>query len=384
MGIKNLRSIIPPECVKERQVEDFFGYWIAIDASMFLYQSLVAIRQGSDVLADANGNPTSHLQGLFWRSIRFLERGIKPVYVFDGKPPEMKAGELKKRKERKQAAEQRVVESKEVGDAEEEVKAAKQTVRLSQQNQDEAKHLLRLMGIPVVEAKGEAEAQCVQMCKDGLVAAVATEDMDALTFGCPKLVRRFMAPEKKKIAVHEYRVSDLLAAMDLTMDQFVDVCIMCGCDYTETIPGIGPKKALDGIKEHKSIEAVLTHLSAKQQEAYNPDNFRYEEARRLFKQPEVTPSDELKSVLAISKPKKEELLKFLVDEKMFNPERVESGLKRIVASKGKAGQTRLDSFFKVSQTPVKKTPSRTPAKKGAKPTPKRAGTKKPSAKRSVK
>ncbi len=365
MGIKNLRSIVPEETVKERQVSDYFGYWIAIDTSMFLYQSLVAIRKGGEALVDDQGNATSHLQGLFWRSIRFIEKGIKPVFVFDGKPPELKSGELQKRRERKEAAEKRVVESKEEGNKEEQVKAAKQTVHLGREQVAEAKKLLRLMGLPVVEAPCEAEATCVQMCKDGLVHAVATDDMDALTFGCPRLVRRFMAPEKKKLSVLEFRTEAIIEALGITMQQFIDVCILCGCDYTGTIPGIGPKSALSGIIEGKNIEGLISGLSEKRRAAYAEvkakDGFMYQQARDLFNSPVVVKADEVRHLLKIERPNRDGLIQFLCDEKMFSPERVESGVKRLEASKGKAGQTRLDSFFKVSQTP-----STTPRKVGKK------------------
>ncbi|KAG9390124.1 Flap endonuclease FEN1 [Carpediemonas membranifera] len=369
MGIRNLKTIIPEECVKKRQFSEFFGLWVAIDASMLLYQSLIGLGRGTDAFTDGSNNSTAHLVGLFYRSIRLLELGIKPVFVFDGTPPDMKAGELEKRQERKEAAEQLLQESIDAGDAEAAAKAAKRTIRLTTEQMDDAKTLLRHMGIPVVEAKGEAEAQCAQMCKDGLVSAVATEDMDALTFGCPRMLRHFLsAGRNKNVPIREYRVDSVLDAMELTMDQFVDVCILCGCDYTETIPGIGPKKALDGIREALCIEDMLLNLTDRQLAQFQPELFQYKEARRLFMTPDVTPSDKIKP-LTLGKPKRTEVIKFLCDEKQFDRERVLSGLKKLQASKSKTGQTRLDCFFKASPSPKSiKTPL--PTQKGS---PKRAG-----------
>ena len=140
----------------------------------------------------------SHLQGLFNRTIRLLECGIKPVYVFDGKPPTLKSGELAKRGDRKRVAQEKLTAAQEAGDQEEVAKMMKQTVKVTRLHNEESKKLLRLLGVPVVEvtfsisspfqlnshtkkAPSEAEAQCAELCKKGKVWATATEDMDALT-----------------------------------------------------------------------------------------------------------------------------------------------------------------------------------------------------------
>ena len=82
---------------------------MAVDASMAMYQFLIATQMvyGSRVteLKDRNGNLTGHLMGIFHRTILFMEHGIKPIWVFDGKPPMLKADELEKRKQSKKYAE---------------------------------------------------------------------------------------------------------------------------------------------------------------------------------------------------------------------------------------------------------------------------------------
>ena len=75
------------------------------------------------------------------------------------------------------------------------------------------KKLLMLMGIPVVEAPCEAEAQCSELCKKGKVWATATEDMDALTFGTPILLRRLTMPESKKLSVYEIHVEKVCSRL---------------------------------------------------------------------------------------------------------------------------------------------------------------------------
>jgi flap endonuclease-1 len=118
MGIQNLKRLIAdnvPSSIKEGALTNYFGRRIAIDASMFLYSFLVAIRSDSQFLVDASGETTSHLQGIFNRTVRLLECGIKPVYVFDGKPPTLKSGELAKRSDRKRIASEALKVAEEQG-----------------------------------------------------------------------------------------------------------------------------------------------------------------------------------------------------------------------------------------------------------------------------
>lgn len=133
-------------------------------------------------------------------------------------------------------------------------------MRVTREHNEDCKRLLRLMGVPVVEAPGEAEAQCAQLCKDNAVYAISTEDMDSLTFGTPRLLRHLMAPASQKTAVVEFEYEKVLEELKLTREQFVDLCILCGCDYTDKIGGIGPVRAVSLIQKHGSLEEVLASL----------------------------------------------------------------------------------------------------------------------------
>ena len=192
------------------------------------------------------------------------------------------------------------------------------------------------------EAPCEAEATCAAMCKAGLVHGAATEDMDTLTFACPRLIRNLMAPASQKKDIAEYDFDKVLKGLDLDYYQFIDLCILCGCDYTDSIRGIGPVTALQLIREYKNIETILENIKDKKYVV--PENFMYKEARQLFKEPEVIDTNNLE--LKWSKPNEEGVIEFLVKEKSFNEERVRNALARIKKAKaGVASQNRLESFF---------------------------------------
>jgi len=355
MGIKGLSKLLSeksPGCLREQKMDNYFGRKIAIDASLTLYQFLIAVRQDGPggQLQNKDGEVTSHLIGLFYRTINMMEQGIKPVYVFDGKPPVLKSHELEKRKARiaKNAAEMEAARA--ADDQEAIVKCERRSVRVTKEQNQDAMKLLRLMGVPVVEAPGEAEAQCAELCKGGKVYATATEDMDALTFGTPILVRHMtMSKERqKKLNIHEYNLKEALQELEYTMDQFLELCILMGCDYTESIRGIGPKKAFTYLKKYGSIEKFLPEIEKITDGKGNtkfkiPKDFLYKEAAELFKKPDVIPAEKCK--LDWTEPKKDLLIKYMVEDKGFQLERIERGIKRIQASRKKGSQKRLESFF---------------------------------------
>eukprot|EP00871_Galdieria_phlegrea_P001378 jgi/Galph1/2240/GphlegSOOS_G916.1 len=251
MGIKGLSKLLgdsAPSCIKQQELKSYFGRIIAIDASMNIYQFLSAVRTGADNLRNEAGEITSHLSGLFYRTTRLMELGIKPCYVFDGKPPEMKSSELSKRLEARKQAEASAELAKEEGDIEAYEKFNKRVnkvranikynfIVVSPQVTEQSKRLLKVMGIPVIEApyvgnqtksslkseySGEAEAQCAILCKEGLVYATASEDMDSLTFGSSKVIRQLWVgatstAEKKGLRPLEFSLDKALEASYLIL-----------------------------------------------------------------------------------------------------------------------------------------------------------------------
>ncbi|XP_042471866.1 flap endonuclease 1-A [Zingiber officinale] len=345
MGIKGLTKLLAdhaPKAMKEQKFESYFGRKIAIDASMSIYQFLIVVgRTGMETLTNEAGEVTSHLQGMFNRTIRLLEAGIKPVYVFDGQPPELKKEELAKRYSKREDATKDLSTAIETGDLEGIEKYSKRTVKVTKQHNEDCKRLLRLMGVPTIEAPCEAEAQCAALCKSDKVYAVASEDMDSLTFGAPKFLRHLMDPSSKKIPVMEFEVSKVLEELELTMDQFIDLCILSGCDYCDSIKGIGGQTALKLIRQHNCIENILENINKERYQI--PEEWPYQEARRLFKEPNVIMDvPELKWI----PPDEEGIQNFLVNENGFNSDRVAKAIEKIKSAKNKSSQGRLESFFK--------------------------------------
>ncbi|XP_066255076.1 flap endonuclease 1 [Euwallacea similis] len=354
MGILNLAKVladVAPQCIKETDIKAYFGRKIAIDASMSLYQFLIAVRSDGAQLTTADGETTSHLVGTFYRTIRLLENGIKPVYVFDGKPPEMKGGELNKRMERRAEAQKALDKAVEAGDQAEMDKYNRRLVKVTKHHSDEAKELLKLMGVPYIEAPCEAEAQCAAMVKAGKIFATATEDMDALTFGSNIVLRHLTFSEARKMPIQEIHLKAVLEGLNLTQEEFTDFCILMGCDYTDTIRGIGQKKAIELIKNHKRIEDILEVID--KTKFPPPENWTYQGARDLFINPEVANPESIE--LKWGDPDEEGVVKFLCGHRQFSEERVRNGIKKLQKARGTSTQARLDGFFTVlGSTPAKR------------------------------
>merc|ERR1711972_232021 len=313
---------------------------------------------GYNNLTNEAGEVTSHIIGMLTRTIRLMENGIKPVYVFDGKPPELKLAELAERRAKREEAKENLQAAVEAGDAEQVLKSTKQTVRVTKEQNEQTKQLLRLMGIPVVDAPSEAEATCAALCRDGKVYAAATEDADCLTFGTKVLVRNLMAAESQKKQILEVSLERVLEQLNITMDQFIDFCILSGCDYCDTLKGVGPSTAMRMIVQHGSIEKVIENLDA---DKVPTANFRYQAARQFFQECEAV--DTSKIEFKFDEPDFEGLEKFLVEGASFDKTRVDRFIQRLKAAKGKTKQRPLDSFFGAAKVQIKDSDKYDPNKK---------------------
>jgi flap endonuclease-1 len=186
---------------------------------MSIYSFLIAVRSDGQQLMNESGETTSHLLGLFYRTLRIVDNGIKPLYVFDGAPPKLKSGELAKRFQRKTEAHAAEEEAKETGTAEDVEKFSRRTVRVTREHNAECQKLLKLMGIPYIIAPTEAEAQCATLARAGKVYAAASEDMDTLTFNSPILLRHLTFSEQRKEPILEIHLDKVLEGLAMELDQ---------------------------------------------------------------------------------------------------------------------------------------------------------------------
>lgn len=354
MGIKQLFSIIKDECpdaYKEGEIKNQFGRKVAIDASMSIYSFLIAVRSGGEMLTNEDGETTSHLMGMFYRTLRIVENGIKPVYVFDGAPPKLKSGELAKRFQRKAEATEGLEEAKETGTAEEVEKFSRRTVRVTREHNAECQRLLKLMGVPYIIAPTEAEAQCAVLARAGKVYAAASEDMDTLCFDSPVLLRHLTFSEQRKEPIQEIFLDKVLAGLDMDRKQFVDLCILLGCDYLDPVPKVGPSTALKLIREYGTLESFVEAVEKGKAKYVIPEDWPYKDARELFFNPDVRAADHKDCEFKWEAPDVDGLIQFLVTEKGFSEDRVRGGAARLSKNLKSSQQARLEGFFK----PVPKT-----------------------------
>jgi flap endonuclease-1 len=315
---------------------------------MSIYSFLIAVRSDGQQLMSDTGETTSHLMGMFYRTLRIVDNGIKPLYVFDGAPPKLKSGELAKRFQRKAEAAEAHEEAKETGTAEDVEKFSRRTVRVTREHNLECQRLLTLMGIPWIVAPTEAEAQCAALARAGKVFAAASEDMDTLTFDAPVLLRHLTFSEQRKEPVQEIHLDKVLSGLEMERNQFIDLCILLGCDYLDPIKGIGPSTALKLIREHKDLEGVVEHFKGSTKYQV-PDDWPFADARLLFLEPDVRSADDPLCDFKWDAPDVEGLVKFLVEDKGFNEDRVRGGAQRLQKNSKSAQQSRLDGFFKPVQ-----------------------------------
>jgi flap endonuclease-1 len=344
--------------VQRRKVsfEELSRRTYAVDAYNALYQFLAIIRGPTGApLMDREGRVTSHLSGLLYRTTNLAERGIRLVYVFDGKAPSLKDVEIKRRQQVKQEATVKYEVAVAQGAYQEAKKYAQATGRLRDTMLDDSKKLLELLGVPWIQAPSEGEAQAAYMAAKGAVWSAVSQDYDALLFGAPRLVRNLTISGKRKLPMRQAYVQidpefveleSMLRELGLSREQLVDLGILVGTDFNPGgFRGIGPKTALKLIKEHGNLEEV----SVSKPEIVLPSELK--RIREIFLRPDVT--DDYK--LDWKEPDIESLVAFLCGERDFDEERVRGAVSRAVAtksvetSKGEETDSRrekpLEAFF---------------------------------------
>lgn len=340
MGV-NFKDLIPKTQVK---LEDLSGKIIAIDAYNALYQFLSIIRQPDGTpLKDSTGKITSHLSGLFYRTSNLVEMGLKPIYVFDGKSPTLKSAEIERRHQVKVEAVANYAKAKESGDTEKMRKFAQVATTMKDYMVSDSKKVLELMGLPWIQAPSEGEAQAAYMNKKGDADFCASQDYDSLLFGAPKLLRNVTISGRRRrgkvfieVIPEVVELRKALGECELTQEQLIDVGILIGTDFNDSVKGIGPKTALKLIKQHGTLENALPHI----------ENVTFggkiAQIREIFLHPEVTDNYKIQW----KDPDEAGLIDFLCREKEFGEDRIKKSLEKMTAgSKKQKGKTSLEQWF---------------------------------------
>jgi len=325
-------------------LSEMSGKVIAIDAFNALYQFLSIIRQPDGTpLKNRDGEVTSHLSGLFYRCVNLLEAGIRPVFVFDGRPPELKRETIRARAAARTDAEIAWKEALAEGDVRKAWSKAPRSSRLTGKMIEDSEKLLEHMGIPWVQAPSEGEAQASIMVSKGIAHAAASQDFDSLLFGCPRLVRNLAISGKRRlprtnkfvtVEPEEVLLDQVLTSVGVTRAQLVDMGIMMGTDFNPGIRGIGPKKALAIVKQFGDVE------SAVKAGKIQPIDL-LEELRAIFLEPEV---DE-KTMPAWGELKRDEILALMCDRNGFSVDRIDSALNRIPKTAAPSVSVSLDRWL---------------------------------------
>ena len=331
-------------------LDSLSGKVIAIDAFNVLYQFLASIRQEDGTsLMDFRGNVTAHLSGLFYRSSKLIENGIKPVYVFDGERTRFKGAVIEKRVMAKKEAKKKWDEALAKGELGEAKKYAQATSRLTSEMVDESKELLDGMGIPWVQAKGEGEAEASIMVQKGKAYAAASQDYDVLLFGSPILVRNISITGRRKVPrqdryimvePEEIRLDETLKSLGITREQLVLIGILTGTDFNQGVYRIGPKTALKIVKEHKTLREIERYVKEKHDYEFevNP-----REIFDLFTKPKKA---RLPEKFRWGNVKIEKIAELLVEKHDFSEERVQRTAEHLVKSfEEKGKQKNLDQWF---------------------------------------
>jgi flap endonuclease-1 len=306
-------------------LNDLHDRIIAIDAYNVIHQFLASIRQRDGTpLKDSEGRITSHISGLLHRTANMVEARIRPVYVFDGKPHPLKFKTLEKRKERKIIAEEEWKKALELGDIEKAKTMAQQTSKITEEISNQSKELLKVLGIPYIQAPSEGEAQASYMVKKGDVFAVGSQDYDCLLLGSPILIRNLTSsnrrklPGKKsytKVYPEQIRLNNNLNLLGISQKQLVDMAILIGTDFNQGVSGIGPKKSLKLIKKAGNIENTIATIGGDNAPTFD----EIKEIRQIFLEPKITNDYKLKWNI----PQNEKIIEILCEKYHFKFDRVE-------------------------------------------------------------
>jgi len=345
MGL-SIRDIIPR---KEISIDSLKGKTIIVDGFNALYQFLSTIRQiDGTPLMDSKENITSHLSGVFYRNVNLLCEGVKLIYVFDGDAPALKAKTHKKRKDIRDLAGEKYEQAKSEGDVESMKRYSSQLLRLDEKMIEESKELLKAMGIPVVQAPSEGEAEASFLCRKKNLFAVVSQDYDSLLFGAPRLIQNLTISRKKKtfsgyteVLPVEIELDLVLNELGINLDQLICLGILVGTDYNpKGVPGIGQKKALELVKRFEQPYLIFKEVEEKVLSLSEEDRFDWREIFELFHSHDVEDVE-----IEFPKIDEDKIREILVQRHDFSEDRIERQLEKLRVLKEKKKQKGLGEWF---------------------------------------
>lgn len=310
----NLRAICP---INKIEIQSLSGRRLAVDAHNHLFQFITAIRTRSgEPVKDSEGRPISHLLGLLPRTANLIDQGIKLVYVFDGLMPELKARTLEERKNLKIEAKRKYEQAKKREDIEEMRKYAVRTSRLTPEIIEDSKNLLQAMGVPIVQAPAEADAQAAYMVKKGDCYAAASQDYDMLLHGTPRVARNISKASRKSRGLELIVRDELLENLDITQNELIALAMFVGTDYNpDGVKGIAFKRGLKLLRKN-TIEEAFRKVAPE---------LEWRPIVDLFKNMDVNESYSVKC----NPPNKDTLYELLVEKHGLSEERVEKRVKQL-------------------------------------------------------
>ena len=319
------------------------GFTFSVDGFNIIYQFLSSIRQPDGTpLMDSEGRITSHISGMFYRTINLLDNGIKPVFVLDGKPSPLKNRTLHERRLVKEKAKEELKIAREEHDEEKIRSYSARISYITDQVVEDVKELLDYMGVPWVQAPSEGEAQASYMSRADLVNGVISQDYDCLLFGAKRVYRNFAIYGRRKLPGRSIYVNvspefveleETLEKNDITLEQLIDIGIMVGTDFNKGLRRVGAKTGLNLIRKHGNIKKIL------EERGEYIENL--DEIREFFLHPPVTDEMDIK----FRKPDSEKLIGFLCDNHDFSRNRVEPYIETLDRTFGQSSQSNLDVFF---------------------------------------
>jgi len=340
MGVK-LKDLANP---RKTSFENLSGNSIAIDGYNIIYQFLTTIRGPTgEPLMNSKGKITSHITGLFYRNINLLNNNIRPIYVLDGKPPQLKSTLIKKRKEIREKNQEKYQKAMEEGDQEQARRYAHSMIKINEGIINDVKKILDLMGIQCIQAPAEGEATVAYMNELDLVNYAVSQDYDSLLFGAKRLCRNLTVSGKRRIPrTNRYmnvepeiiELKEFLRINEINREQLVDIAILIGTDYNPNgFTRIGPKTAIKNIKKYKRIEEIPK--IERELELIDVD-----QVRNMFLNPDVSKPE----IIENKELKKEELISYLCDENDFSEERISNTIKKLDKVEEQQSET-LDKWF---------------------------------------